>query len=200
MTPVTADTYWTLCVGEMTARRVVEVCNLQSMTRDAILSWLAYNEREATAAGAGLGDTSAARDAAADELVAAQGLMFSCNAEDGAPVDYVAANAREAAELYAADEYSADDRTIFANVRVTPAADSTAGSWHKVQIDPEEPDCDDVDHAWQDGPVRGSGGGVAYTATCAHCGLRRHIDTWGTDPHDGSQGHRVVRYSASVSA
>jgi hypothetical protein len=124
---------------------------------------------------------------------------FSCTSEDGSPVEVTAATAREAAELYAADEYSADDRTVFANVWVEPVADCAAGSWHKVQIDPEEPDCDDVDHAWQDGPVRSSGGGIAYAATCAHCGLRRHVNTWGTDPADGSQGHRTVRYLPAVS-
>ena len=125
--------------------------------------------------------------------------VFACTSEDGSCVEVTAATAREAAELYAADEYSADDRTVFANVLVAPAADPAAGSWHKVQIDPEEPDCDDVDHAWQDGPVRSSGGGIAYTDTCAHCGCRRHVDTWGTDPFDGTQGYRIVRYLPAVS-
>jgi len=124
---------------------------------------------------------------------------FACKSEYGSDVEYVAATAREAAELFAADEVGDIDRTVFVNVLVAPVGNAVAAEWHKVQVDPAEPDCEDVDHAWQDGPVRGNGGGVTYLDTCAHCGLRRHVDTWGTDRFDGTQGHRIVRYLPAVS-
>ena len=65
----------------------------------------------------------------------------------------------------------------------------------RVTVEPEEPDCSEDDgHDWRDGAVYGSGGGVAWTATCNCCGLRRRTDTWATDPCDGSQGHTSVEY------
>ena len=124
---------------------------------------------------------------------------FACKSEYGSDVEYVAATAQQAAELFADDQVGDIDRTVFVNVLIAPADDLDAAEWHKVQVDPAEPDCEDVDHAWQDGPVRGSGGGVAYTDTCADCGCRRHVDTWGTDPFDGTQGYRIVRYLPAVS-
>lgn len=124
---------------------------------------------------------------------------FVCKSEDGSDVEYVAATALQAAKLFADDEVGDIDRTHFVNVLIAPADDLDAAEWYKVQVDPAEPDCDDVDHAWQDGPVRGNGGGVVYTDTCAHCGCRRHVDTWGADPFDGTQGYRIVRYLPAVS-
>lgn len=120
-------------------------------------------------------------------------MLFRCRSEYG-DVTIEATDAAEAAKAYAEGEVGERRATVLLTVYVAPAE---GDDWerHKAQIDPEEPDCEDVDHAWQDGPVRASGGGVAYTDTCAHCGLRRHVDTWATDPSDGSQGHRIVRYS-----
>jgi hypothetical protein len=60
--------------------------------------------------------------------------------------------------------------------------------WRTVTVtfQPAEPPCPGRDgHDWQDGTPRGSGGGVIYTDTCAHCGLRRITDTWDTDPATG---------------
>jgi len=122
-------------------------------------------------------------------------MLFRCRSEEYGDAEIDATDATEAAEAYAAAEVGECEATVLLTVFV---ADGDGDGWdrHKVQIDPTEPDCDDVEHAWKDGPVYGSGGGIAYTATCAHCGLRRHVDTWGTDPYDGTQGYRTVRYSA----
>jgi len=199
---VDASTYWATVLGDLTESQAVEAHGLSALSHSELMAWLETCEATARDAGAtGLDDVFGLRWDAATVLAAVSAGTFSCTSEDGFPVEVMAATAREAAELYAADEYSADDRTVFANVLVAPAAELYAGSWHKVQIDPEEPDCDDVDHAWQDGPVPvDASGGVVYTDTCAYCGLRRHIDIWGTDPHDGTQGHRTVRYVPAVSA
>lgn len=119
-------------------------------------------------------------------------MLFRCRSEYGEDT-IEATEAAEAAKAHAAEAVGERRATVLLTVYVATGE----GGWerHKAQIDPEEPDCEDVDHAWQDGPVFGSGGGVVYTDTCAHCGWRRHVDTWATDPSDGSQGHRIVRYS-----
>lgn len=120
-------------------------------------------------------------------------MRYSC--QSGGIVEEIEADSsREAAEKYVAGGDWADEgRTFFVQVQVDGGDDHTS---HKVQVDPAEPPCLGGDeHDWKDGPVRGSGGGVAYTDTCRRCGLRRHTDTWATDPSDGTQGHRTVRYS-----
>jgi len=199
-TTVDASTYWAIVLGDLTESQAVEAHGLSALSHSELMAWLETCEATARDAGAtGLDDVFGLRWDAATALAAVGAITFACTSEDGSPVEVTAATAREAAELYAADEYSADDRTAIVNVLVAPVGNAVAAEWHKVQVDPAEPDCEDVDHAWQDGPVRGNGGGIACTATCAHCGLRRHIDTWGTDPHDGTQGHRIVRYLPAVS-
>jgi hypothetical protein len=197
---VDASTYWATVLGDLTESQAVEAHGLSALSHSELMAWLETCEATARDAGAtGLDDVFGLRWDAAAALAEVSATTFVCTSEDGSPVEVTAATAREAAELYAADEVSADDRTAFVNVLVAPVGNAVAAEWHKVQVDPEEPDCDDVDHAWQDGPVRGNGGGVVYTDTCAHCGCRRHIDTWGTDAFDGTQGHRIVRYLPAVS-
>lgn len=123
-------------------------------------------------------------------------MLYRCRSE-GIEVEIEADSSREAAEEYVAGGDWADEgRTFFVTVYVTPADADDGWTSHKVRFDPAEPPCPDGgEHDWKDGPVYGSGGGVAYTDTCRRCGLRRHTDTWGTDPSDGTQGHRTVRYS-----
>lgn len=78
-------------------------------------------------------------------------------------------------------------------------ADGLAG-WidasRRATLDPVEPACGDGhDHDWEQIRVVGSGGGVIVTYACAHCGARKIVDTWATDPVDGSQGHTSVLYT-----
>lgn len=75
------------------------------------------------------------------------------------------------------------------------ADDGTCGACHPdelaetVTLDPEEPTCSSYDgHSWRDGQPRGHGGGVIYTDTCHHCGLRRTTDTWAQRRDTGEQG------------
>lgn len=74
-----------------------------------------------------------------------------------------------------------------------------------VILDPDPPKCSADDHAWEaphalvgglkENPgVVGSGGGVAFTKVCMRCGCGMHVDTWATDPTNGTGGHRTVRY------
>lgn len=124
-------------------------------------------------------------------------MRYRCQS-DGIVEEIEADSSREAAEEYVAGGDWADEgRTFFVQVYVSQVDDEDGDyTSHKVQVDPAEPPCDDGDeHDWKDGPVRGSGGGVAYTDTCRRCGLRRHTDTWASDPSDGTQGHRTIRYS-----
>lgn len=66
-------------------------------------------------------------------------------------------------------EYEADGRTVTADLR------------------PAEPPCTAPEgHDWEEGPAYGSGGGVKYTNTCRHCGLRMTADTWDTDRATGA--------------
>ena len=46
--------------------------------------------------------------------------------------------------------------------------------------------------------VFGHGGGLDIHDHCSRCDATRHIDTWATDPGDGSQGHTVVEYGTRV--
>jgi hypothetical protein len=198
-TTVDASTYWAIVLGDLTELQAVEAHGLSALSHSELMAWLETCEATARAAGAtGLDDVFGLRWDAATALAAVSETTFVCRSGNEFGM-YVASTAREAAELFAADVFSADDRTGFVNVLVAPVGNAVAAEWHKVQVDPEEPDCDDVDHSWQDGPVRGNGGGVTYTDTCAHCGLRRHVDTWGTDAFDGTQGYRIVRYLPAVS-
>jgi hypothetical protein len=197
-TTVDASTYWATVIGDLTESQAVEAHSLTGLSHSELMAWLETCEATARAMGAQLDDVGGLRWDAATAL-AGVCTAFLCKADDGCGVEYVASTAQQAAEQFAADEVGDIDRTVFVNVLVAPACDTAAAEWHKVQVDPEEPDCDDVDHAWQDGPVRGSGGGIAYTDTCAHCGLRRHVDTWGADPFDGTQGYRLIRYLPAVS-
>ncbi len=66
----------------------------------------------------------------------------------------------------------------------------------RVEVEPLEPECTEDDHRWVDGPIYSSGGGICYRDTCSHCGLAKRVDTWTTDPADGSEGHSSIAYIA----
>ena len=48
-----------------------------------------------------------------------------------------------------------------------------------LQLEPNEPECSNLKgHDWENGrPSNSLNGGVKYTDTCCHCGLRRHTAT-----------------------
>lgn len=78
--------------------------------------------------------------------------------------------------------------------------------WHKVTIDPKEPDCyNNEDHEWEspyellggleENPgVWGHGGGAWCETVCLRCGCRRQTDSWAQDSEDGEQGLYSVTY------
>ncbi len=79
--------------------------------------------------------------------------------------------------------------------------------WHKIELEPDEPECSDAyaKHDWQsplklvggleENPgVWGHGGGVVVKEVCAHCGMYRITDTWAQDRTDGEQGLTSVQY------
>lgn len=115
-------------------------------------------------------------------------MLYRC-VSDGVRVDI------EAAEEYVeGGDWGESDRTFFVTVYVATVGGSDSCPI-KVTVQPDDPPCPGEDgHDWKDGPVRGSGGGVKYRDTCRRCELKRVTDTWGTDPSDGTQGHRTVRY------
>jgi hypothetical protein len=155
-------------------------------------------------------------------------------ADDGnAEVEYpYADSADEAAREYAADgDWGDSDSTIWIGVyawRVAlvlrrcddddydpPAPGATAPyleevqvdrERHTVEIEPDEPDCEDEpEHEWcspyevvggcETNPgVRGHGGGVIVTELCRHCGRYRVTDTWAQRSDTGEQGLTSVTY------
>lgn len=78
---------------------------------------------------------------------------------------------------------------------------------HKIEIEPEEPECiDDEGHDWQnpyaivgglkENPgVYGHGGGVIFNEVCVRCGCGKQTDTWAQDLEDGEQGLTSVEYT-----
>lgn len=79
----------------------------------------------------------------------------------------------------------------------------------RVEIEAEEPDCEDgCEHDWRSphsvlGGLRenpgvvGHGGGVIITEVCRHCATYRRTDTWAQDPETGEQGLTAVTYRDS---
>jgi hypothetical protein len=109
-------------------------------------------------------------------------------------VDTLAA-AKAAAVIWVGDYAEPSPKTTWEVVTITSPGGGICYRL-RVEVEPEEPWCaeDEPEHRWVDGPVYGSGGGVCYRQTCRHCGQVRRVDTWATDPCDGSQGHTSVEY------
>lgn len=70
-----------------------------------------------------------------------------------------------------------------------------------ITLEPEEPPCQRdrwerprKKHKWIDGQAYGHGGGIQRADRCKRCGVERHVDTWATDPVNGSQGHTSLHY------
>ena len=121
--------------------------------------------------------------------------LWTLTTDDGDTLR-VEADDFEAAEIELADwigdNYPSEARTYWVRAYVT--SPEGRRTFVRVEVEPSEPECSEDDHDWVDGPIYGSGGGVAWTSKCRHCGLRRRTDTWASDPQDGSQGHASVEY------
>lgn len=74
-----------------------------------------------------------------------------------------------------------------------------------VTLEPDVPPCRGGEHVWcsphhilgglEENPgVWGHGGGARIKEVCSECGLYKLIDTWATNPSDGTQGHTSVEY------
>ena len=100
--------------------------------------------------------------------------------------------ARKYAELLRA-EYACES-TYWVTVHVQPIDPSGHSTSVRVQVDPEEPTCREDSHAWVREADVGHGGGVMMVDLCAHCGVRRTIDTWAQDPCTGQQGLKSITY------
>lgn len=72
---------------------------------------------------------------------------------------------------------------------------------YRVAVHPVEPACwrtiEDPHgraHDWREAETRGHGGGVVVRHECKLCGIARYVDTWATDPSDGTQGLESISY------
>ncbi|WP_146152102.1 hypothetical protein [Ahniella affigens] len=142
-------------------------------------------------------------------------------ADDGnAEVEYEdAKSGREAAEEYVSDGDWGNDRskTTWVKVCVWRRAfdvsqlcevinERDEEDQHKIEIEPEVPECEDGKvHEWvtpysvlgglRENPgVWGHGGGVVAKEICRHCGVYQITDTWAQDPEDGEQGLTSTEY------
>ncbi len=103
-----------------------------------------------------------------------------------------------AVEKYMQSPEFEDDATWWARIQVTaPDGEETE---HAIAIDPQEPACDSEggEHDWDEGgPWGGDNGGVAWTSTCRHCGLRKHEQSRGSCTATGqAMGPSVCYLSA----
>jgi hypothetical protein len=141
--------------------------------------------------------------------------------ESGIEIEYdrSAVDGEDAAERYVANgDWGGADETRWHHVVTwcrwyvddVEVDDESTEEQHRIEVDAVAPDCresDDGEDEDDDGEedddghcyvaVRGpygSGGGVRYSGRCVRCGVIRHVVTWATDPCDGTQGHRSVRY------
>jgi len=118
---------------------------------------------------------------------------------DGEHWDIQADSPREAAQAFVDDgDFEPRNQTVWVHVRVeSPDGDVDT---HKIEIEPAVPPCTSQSgHLWLDPHHWGSGAGVLVEETCDHCGLKKHIDTGGHDPVNGSMA-TVVSYKAEVGA
>lgn len=101
--------------------------------------------------------------------------------------------AREEARAGARVGWEPADETHWVDVAIL---DSRGNAVETVTtaIDPEEPDCTEPAHDWQDECVRGSGGGVRITETCRHCRRTKTTDTWAQRRDTGEQGLLSLEY------
>lgn len=112
---------------------------------------------------------------------------------------------REARSNVDRSNYDGAEGTIWIDVRVhcELTGEELSGT---VQLDEDEPDCEDgEEHDWQsphsivggieENPgVWGNGGGVMIHKVCMRCGCGRKTDTWAQRQDTGEQGFESVSY------
>ena len=98
-----------------------------------------------------------------------------------------------------------EPRSLFIEVGARDAETGERDS-ATVILDPDPPSCaEGHEHEWssphdivggiESNPgVWGSGGGVKMDEVCRWCGTGKHVDTWATNPTNGTQGHTVTSY------
>lgn len=115
-------------------------------------------------------------------------------------------DALEQAEEWTQELYEDVEETRWVDVVIT---DTETGEerTRDYTFDPKPPECTEDEHDWyaphsilgglEENPgVWGHGGGTISTDICKHCGCARTVDTWATNPSNGSQGHESVKYDA----
>lgn len=115
--------------------------------------------------------------------------------DDGEHWDIQADSPKGAARSFVGDgDFEPRSQTFWVHVRVrSPDGDE---STHKIEVKPVAPPCTSQGgHLWLDPCYRANGAGVLVEETCDHCGLKKHIDTDGRDPVDGSMA-TVTSYKA----
>lgn len=123
---------------------------------------------------------------------------FICSTGHGGDdVRIEARTARAAARAYVKEgDWGPVVGAIWINVMVQAEGEEGEGETYKVQIDQDEPACEEGHvHRWTGCETRGNGGGTISTETCRWCGTVRVSDTWATDPEDGTQGYEVTAYT-----
>lgn len=139
----------------------------------------------------------------ADQLVERWGLLDAPRSwdlcEEGTWYDTITARSAREAMRVARENADASNydwnrlQTLRLDLRVRCVATDEEDS-DTVEIDPEEPDCEDgAEHDWEDGQAFGNGGGIIVTDTCRTCGCQRRTNTWATDPTNG-QHYTCVSY------
>lgn len=124
-------------------------------------------------------------------------------------------DARRAARAWGREGHDPTDRTFWVEVQILdPVRMHTSGGEIRashvedvqVAIDPATPPCGPrharrETHAWRDdgmsgfgAVLTGHGGGVITRQRCAHCGIRRVVDTWAQNLATGEQGLTATRY------
>lgn len=129
-------------------------------------------------------------------------------ADEGGTMEIKAETAQDAAQEYV-DGGEWGEGPTWVDVQVAPyVEDQDDAEWDRItiQIDAEEPDCEDGrEHDWQSpyevlGGIRenpgvwGNGGGVVIREVCACCGRYRIHDTWAQRPDTGEQGLETIAY------
>lgn len=109
----------------------------------------------------------------------------------------LAESAKAAAEQYIEDAGYENDciyGPTFAMVYVAEDLDDV--ECFTIIVDPVEPQCviQGHEHNWIYQSTVGHGGGVRILETCEYCDTERLVNTWDTNPSDGTQGWRTTTY------
>ncbi len=98
---------------------------------------------------------------------------------------------------YDFDDFDEYGQTLWVDARIVETIDGEETSVREItiQLDPDEPDCDDPKgHAWNDAGPYGCGGGVRFEGRCPFCDWVRHHKTWAQRPDNGTEGYTTTEY------